>query len=289
MTKDFLDLIIEKVQKPKIGWTLSFLEKYNFDFSKNKTIKDNIEIVLKILNDNLPYFYYCVPIDKILYTTKINSSLTKKWIIIDTDYLLNIKNISKKTIKTDGVKFSKSILEYKSFLTNIHYEKIDEYLNTVDKKLKKEQQKTDKSKNHKFTTTITPISKKNKYNKGGIYGIFSVNQDNIKKLLYVGLTTRDFETRWDEHKKILYNQAPVPNGMYKLYKLLKDEFEYNTLIAEPIIIFSELNINRPLTQGEKEAMELAIITSLKPLGNTSGVDVPYYFTDEKSEFPSLIL
>lgn len=77
--------------------------------------------------------------------------------------------------------------------------------------------------------------------------------------------------------------------MYKLYKLLKDEFEYNTLIAEPIIIFSELNINRPLTQGEKEAMELAIITSLKPLGNTSGVDVPYYFTDEKSEFPSLIL
>lgn len=67
--------------------------------------------------------------------------------------------------------------------------------------------------------------------------------------------------------------------MHKLYNLLKEEFEENTIIAEPIIIFADLNTNRPLTQGEKQAMELAIITSIKPIGNTSGVDVPYYFTD----------
>lgn len=204
MTKEFLDLIKEKIIQPKDGWNVTILSKYGFDFFQNNIIKNNIDIVLKILNDNLPYFYYCVPIYKIFSVTDINASLAKEWIAIDSEYILNIEKNSKSTARLDGMKFSKSIFNYSGFLSfRSNLIRTENYLDSVEKAIKKEQQKIKKNKNHSFTTPMRSINKKN--NKGGIYGIFSINQKNdIKKPLYIGLTNRDFETRWNEHKKILY-------------------------------------------------------------------------------------
>lgn len=278
MTQEFADLITEKILKPKKGWDIEFLKSYGFDFFGNNIIKTNIEIVLKILNDNLPYFYYCVPIWNVLYVTTINASVSKKQIVIDSKYISSIEKISKSTIKSDKKNFSKSILDYTGFIHCPSYEETKHYIEAVDCKLKKVQKAAKKATSKTFTT-VTPVTNKKNNNKGGIYGIFSIDKNNEKKPLYVGLTTRDFKARWEEHKNILYGIAPVPDGMHKLYNLLKEEYENNNIIAESIITFSELNTNRPLTQGEKEAMEFAIITLLKPPGNTSGISVPYYFSD----------
>lgn len=278
MTQEFSDLIIEKIAQPKKGWSIEFLNNYNFNFFNNNIIKTNTEIVLKILNDNLPYFYYCVPLYDILYVTTINASISKKQVVIDLKYISKITEISKSTIKSDKTKFSKSILDYTGFIRYPSYDETEHYIKAVDCKLKKAQKVAKKTKSNTFTTVIPTIKKENN-NKGGIYAIFSIDKNNIKKPLYVGLTTRDFKIRWEEHKNIVQGLAPIPKGMHKLYNLLQKEYENNNLIAESIITFSELNTNRPLTQGEKEAMELTIITLLKPPGNTSGVDVPYYFSD----------
>lgn len=278
MTQEFTDLITEKILKPKKGWDIEFLKNYGFNFFGNNIIKTNIEIVIKILNDNLPYFYYCVPIQNVLYVTTINASVNKRQIVIDSKYISSIEKISKLTIKSDKKNFSKSILDYTGFINYPSYDETEHYIKAVDCKLKKAQKATKKATSNTFTT-VTPVTNEKNNNKGGIYGIFSINKNNEKKPLYVGLTTRDFKARWEEHKNILYGIAPVPEGMHKLYNLLREEYENNNLIAESIITFSELNTNRPLTQGEKEAMEFAIITLLKPPGNTSGISVPYYFSD----------
>ena len=274
MTQDFLDLIIEKIVQPANGWTIEFLGNYNFDFFRNNIIKVNNTAVLEILNNSLPFFYYCVPIDNIFYITNINKSITHRQVVIDSVYLSDINNNSRLTERNDKKgPFVKSILEYRGF--SGYYESTERYMESVEYAWNKQQEKIKNNKNNTFTT----INKKNS-NNGGIYRIISIDdKNNIKKNLYVGLTERDFKVRWQEHKNILYGQAPIPDGMHKLYNLLKTELETNRIIAEPVIIFNELNTNRPLSRGEKEAMELATITLLQPLGNTAGIDVPYYFSD----------
>ena len=93
------------------------------------------------------------------------------------------------------------------------------------------------------------------------------------------MTNRCFKTRWNEHKEIVLGEVEIPKGMEKLYSLLQEEIKTKTIKAKPIIIFNNIVANRELTQGEKEAMKLAIINLYQPPGNTSGVDCPYYFSN----------
>lgn len=263
-------------------WTIEFLSKYGFDFNKNTIIANNHEIVLAILNESLPYFY----------VRQKDTSYCRHphyYIIIEDDI---VKNISKNTKKYQYQKlegtnfkilqFTKNILSYAGFLGtgggifDLYWSSYSEYKKEKireEEKAKKLIEKVKKQQQQNFINDQTEAS-----DSGGIYGIYSEDNDKTE-LLYIGLTTRQFQKRFKEHKDIVLGLEPIPKGMEKLYHLLIREYQIKTIIAKPIIIFNELEANKSLTRNEKEAMELALITLYQPPGNTSGIDVPYYFSD----------
>lgn len=257
-----------EIKKPDTGqgWTTYQLENYNFHFWLNKTIKKNWKKVLEILNKYLLSFQYYKATDVSLNNT--TTYISK--LIIDDDV---IDKINKETPRS---LFTKGIFEYSGFTSNLI--KKSEFNNELqkiqDNSLKQdEQQKTIlKLKNNSDMSILSNLQ-------GGIYGIYSISDIGVKQLLYVGLTHKTFNTRWQQHLEIIRNPIQIPKGMEKLYFLLIEKAKNYTLVMEPIIDFDKNISNRPLTRNEHEAMECALITALQPPGNTAGVDVLYKFSE----------
>lgn len=99
----------------------------------------------------------------------------------------------------------------------------------------------------------------------GVYGIFQKG-----KIVYIGSTIRPFRERWKEH------QANFKAGKSDtLYQAVKNEdLEYKVLFSVKDFLCS-----RPLSRSEIEAIELALITQYRPIGNVAGVKTPFTFTD----------
>ena len=274
---------IIKINKPKAGWSIDGLEKCGFRFWYNKNIQHNWRKVLEILNNNLPYFYIFSALEEIQ-----ENGLTKyyevKEIIIDDEFVNNIQIESKKSINY----FSKSIFEYAHFVKYTLKSAWDEKQGLLEKKLQEQEIKEKEKQQIKEDLYKKYIELKNNsynlanYTQGGIYSIFKVKQ-NQKELLYIGLSERPLHVRWNEHLDIIIGVKPVPPEMKKIYKILKDSFndKETELIFEPLLDFSTIKANRPLSKSDKESMELAFITFFQPNGNASGIDVPYYFSDAK--------
>lgn len=104
--------------------------------------------------------------------------------------------------------------------------------------------------------------------KSGIYGIFRGD-----KIIYIG-KTRNFKQRLMNHK----NKFLDENNDEKIYKVIRNYINLGYQINFcPIVIIEDLQMKHKkiINNDELNAMELALITALKPEGNVSGVTMPY--------------
>lgn len=265
-----------KIDKPEQGWSWNYLESFGFRFQSNKKIRSNWKKVLKILDNSLPYFYLYTATEQYYLKGLLKSEDIKK-IIID-DHILS--EVIIESTKRNGCSFSKSILEYADFAPQIikrtEFNKvIQDEINT--KKIEEEEYNKNQEIFLKEKNRSTQLATDNK--QGGIYGIYSLSSQNLKELLYIGLTNRPLIKRWTEHLNITNGINPIPNGMENLYSILRTKVRSCELLIDIFVNFDTIQTNRPLTQSEKEAMEYGFISALQPIGNISGVKIPYRFSD----------
>lgn len=270
--------IINKIYQPEteLGWTEAYLSTFGFRFFSNNVIKKNYRKALEILNKNLPYFYYYSGVEQLSPNGAFIFQKIYK-IIIDDDIYDKITIVS---TKGSNYTFSKNIFEYANFIPEtIQVLKKSKF--NQQNLLEKEQQKQYEKIYENFINIqlqSNQVLAENQH--GGIYGIYSVTPDGEQSLQYIGLTCRPALDRQREHADIIKDlNIPIPDGMEKLYILLRNKRECgNQFIMKILISFDDLKTNKELTLEDKESMELALIEIFKPVGNTSGVDIPYRFS-----------
>ena len=104
---------------------------------------------------------------------------------------------------------------------------------------------------------------------GGIYGMYKNGE-----LYYIGLTTRPFQYRWQEHLDIIQGKSPVPFGMILYNNIsINDTIEFKPLIQVKDILSKEITLR------DLEAMELGLITMYHPEGNYQGRLGVYRFSE----------
>lgn len=115
------------------------------------------------------------------------------------------------------------------------------------------------------------IAEKRKKKENADRGIYGIYCDGV--LVYIGKTDVDFETRFKQHKSALEND----NNDQFLYKYLKQRIGSH-IELRPLINIKELKTNKKIYNRDIEAMELALITVLKPYCNVQGRLKEYQFT-----------
>lgn len=276
---------IQKIEKPCNGWTIEYLKNYTFSFVNSNVISHK-DLIIFLLNKYLPYFYQ-VEIEK------------KYLIYINEEYVVLLKQASKRNYFNQDILnsiISYHIIPIKTDIINQIEEdqkssnKVwnwEEYIQNIQEQHKiKEQEQLKKIQQKKENISLPKLQQKRNFEltenngNGGIYGIYSVDGNNNLQLLYIGLTTRPFEKRWEEHRNIIMGKENIPQGMEKLYSLLINENNKKYLEFKILVSFNKMISNRPISQSEKEAMEFGMIYYFNPPGNTSGrTTVPYYFSD----------
>lgn len=117
-----------------------------------------------------------------------------------------------------------------------------------------------------------PSPKKEELNKDSSRGVYGIYQEG--KLIYIGMTTRSFKERWNEHKVIIEGERNKPEGMilYDIIEKNQDKIEFRALID-----VTKVKVSSRLTNRDIKAMELALITLYHPEGNYQGVRKDYEF------------
>lgn len=105
----------------------------------------------------------------------------------------------------------------------------------------------------------------------GIYGIYCNN-----KLIYIGKTDVDFETRFKQHKYAV-ESGSTSQYLYKyLGKMKRDEGCVITL--KPLVNIKDLKVKGTIRNRDIEAMELALIQLYQSICNIQGIKQDYEFT-----------
>lgn len=101
----------------------------------------------------------------------------------------------------------------------------------------------------------------------GIYGIYQNNE-----LIYIGMTMRNFEDRWNEHLK---NIREKNNELYfEQFMDIKKNIRF-----EKLIDICKLKTNKEITRRDVESMELALINVYQPKGNlANGTKYEYKYS-----------
>lgn len=100
----------------------------------------------------------------------------------------------------------------------------------------------------------------------GIYGIYNESG----RLLYIGMTTRPFIKRWEEHiEKIDINKKD--QQLYLYLACHKNE----KIIFKSLINIKNLKVKQKINRRDIQMMELALITYLQPLCNIQGRYIDY--------------
>ncbi len=99
----------------------------------------------------------------------------------------------------------------------------------------------------------------------GVYGIYENDE-----LVYVGMTMRDFEERWEEHKR------GIETGSKELifYSQINKE---NKIEFKKLIDVSKIKSNSKITKRDVQSMELGLIRVFKPKYNYAGRTVEYKY------------
>lgn len=102
----------------------------------------------------------------------------------------------------------------------------------------------------------------------GIYGIYENDE-----LVYIGYTTREFESRWQEHIEAIMLQK----NMQYVHKQINpnSKIEFGILID-----ITELKTNKILTTSDIQSMELALIYLYQPKYNVQGVTTRYSYSSK---------
>ena len=171
------------------------------------------------------------------------------WTITNLIDLINIKEIKNKYLNKDKYTLEHYVNILLNHMIPINNKYIEIYIEKINKKI---QQKKNKN---------------NSDNKGGIYGIYEND-----KLVYIGLTMRDFQKRWKEHKENIINKS----NKLIFYKLInpKSKIEFKKILE-----LDKMKSNKKITRRDLEAMEFALIQLYKPKYNFSGNTQPYIFSD----------
>lgn len=167
------------------------------------------------------------------------------WTITNLINLINIKEIKEKYLNKDKYTLEHYIDILLNHMIPINNKYIEIYIEKINKKIQQ---------------------KKNNSDKGGIYGIYEND-----KLVYIGLTMRDFEKRWKEHKENIINK----NEKLILYKLINPK---SKIKFKKILELDKMKSNKKITRRDLEAMEFALIQLYKPKYNFSGNTQPYVFS-----------
>ena len=98
---------------------------------------------------------------------------------------------------------------------------------------------------------------------GGIYGIY---ENDV--LVYIGMTTRPFEIRWQEHSERIKSRS----NELALYSLIDTsaKIEFKKLLER-----DKMDCNDKITTRDLKAMEFALIQEHKPKYNFAGRSLPY--------------
>ena len=100
----------------------------------------------------------------------------------------------------------------------------------------------------------------------GIYGIYENDE-----LVYIGYTTREFESRWQEHIEAIMLQKKTQYVHQQINPSSKIEFGI-------LIDITELKTNKILTVSDIQSMELALIHLYQPKYNVQGVTTKYSYS-----------
>lgn len=103
-------------------------------------------------------------------------------------------------------------------------------------------------------------------NEGGIYGIYENNE-----LVYIGMTMRNFQIRWNEHLENIKEQT----NKLPLYRLINPN---NQITFKILLNKKYMFSNSEITRRDLEAMEFALIQEHKPKYNFSGRTQEYRFS-----------
>ena len=105
----------------------------------------------------------------------------------------------------------------------------------------------------------------------GIYGIYyQENEDVTPELIYIGLTEKGFESRWQEHKDNFANPSIKTEHMF----LYKHNLDPDKISYKPIIDIRKLLIKGELTTHDLQIMKLTCIDLYKPKYNIQGILQP---------------
>jgi hypothetical protein len=106
----------------------------------------------------------------------------------------------------------------------------------------------------------------------GIYGIYYLENDEVDpELIYVGMTQKGFQSRWEEHMRIFQGKEQKPSGMI----LYQQNLDPKKIAFSKLIDIKELKYEGLIGLSELKAMELGCITVLSPKYNIVGVSKPY--------------
>ena len=109
--------------------------------------------------------------------------------------------------------------------------------------------------------------KRNKKKKeGGIYGMYENGE-----LVYIGMTLRKFEDRWQEH----LDNIAAHNNKLDFYKYVSKD---SKIEFKKLIQIKNLQANVELTKRDIEAMEFALIQEHQPKYNLAGRTMKYIFS-----------
>lgn len=106
----------------------------------------------------------------------------------------------------------------------------------------------------------------------GIYGIYIDDE-----LVYIGKTNRDFQIRHEEHLKAMEDESNTI-WLYRLLRVAKDAGK--KIQTRSLLDLSSLNNiknKNSFSNEELKCMEYALISVLKPRGNTEGTKMEYDF------------
>lgn len=105
----------------------------------------------------------------------------------------------------------------------------------------------------------------------GIYGIYCND-----KLVYIGKTDVDFETRFKQHKYAV-ESGSTSQYLYKYLIMMKKD-EGCVITLKPLVNVKNLKVKGTIRNRDIEAMELALIQLYQPICNIQGIKQDYEFT-----------
>jgi hypothetical protein len=99
------------------------------------------------------------------------------------------------------------------------------------------------------------------------YGIYAIKRKDTDEIIYIGMTTRSFAERCNEHNET-FKEDKDDKGMV-LYKKMRafKEIGIDTYFIPLLDVKEDIKVKGELSVRDLEAMELALISLYKPMGN----------------------